>query len=136
MNESLSNEAQPQEICPHHEWIQQTKEQTLWYDRQLMSAAGHHPATDEPAFPVPTRLWSDCKYTRAIICWQWVRERSWACQYTRPDKKGGIIELLRAGRAAQSSQHAESRTFNPPKHYTVITVTLQRLRARKIKILC
>ncbi len=42
MNESLSNEAQSQEICPHHEWIQQTKVQMLrmidrWCPQPLMN---------------------------------------------------------------------------------------------------
>jgi len=39
-------------------------------------------------------------------------------------RTSGIIEQLRAGRAAQRSQHAQSRTFNPETHYTaIITVT-------------
>jgi len=94
-----------------------------------MSVAGCDPTNDETAFPVPNQHWSDYKYTSVIIYWQWVRERSWEREAVSANthdliRTSGIIEQLRAGRAAQSSQHAQSRTFNPETHYTaIITVT-------------
>ncbi len=108
MNESLSNEAQSQEICPHHEWIQQTKVQMLrmidrWCPQPLMNqhfliqtGSGAAASTRVPSFAgSETEREAEPANTHDLI------------------RRVGLLSCWEQDEQEENSA-AESRTFNPP----------------------